>query len=120
MDRWRTFRNVAIILALGSAVDFLPQGGRTADTVSAILAVAFGAGLALFAGRMYLEHRVTVYSLGDRDRALLYGALAVAAVTIAAQPRMFDTGLGEFFWFVLLGCVIVVVFGVYRRWRAYS
>lgn len=120
VDRRRTVLYVLIILALAAAVDFLPQGGRTANTISAILAVAFGAGLALFAGRMYLEHRVAIYSLGDRDRALVYFSAAVAAVTIAAQPRMFRTGLGEFFWFVLLGAVIAVLFGVYRRWRSYS
>ncbi len=119
VDRWRVFRNVVIVLALAAAVDFVPQGGRVADTISAILAVAFGAGIALFAGRMYLEHRVTVYSLGDRDRALLYGAVAVGVVTVAAQPRMWHTGLGEFFWFVLIGGAIATLIGVYRRWRAY-
>ena len=119
MDRGRTLRNVVIVLALAAAVDFLPQGGRTADTISAILAVGFGAGLALFAGRMYLEHRVTIYGLGDRHRALLYGALAVGAVTITAQPRMFQTGLGEFAWFVLLGGVVVALLTVFRHWRSY-
>jgi hypothetical protein len=119
VDRGRTIRNVVIIAALAAAVDFLPQGGRTANTVSAVLQFAFAAGLALFAGRMYLEHRVAIHGLGDRDRAILYGAVAVGAATIAAQPRMFQTAGAEFVWFVLLGGVIFGLFSVYRRWRAY-
>ena len=119
VDRWRTLRNVAIVLGLGAAVHFLPEGGRVAHTVGAILAVAFGAGIALFAARLYLENRVTIYSLGDRDRALFYVAIGTGVVLAAAQPRMWQTGAGEFAWFVLAGLVVLALVSVYRRWKAY-
>jgi uncharacterized membrane protein (UPF0136 family) len=118
-DRTRVARNVAIVVALAAAIEFLPGGGRAATTISAILGVGFGAGIALFAYRMYLEHRATVHGLSDRDRGLLYAAAATSVVLAAAQPRMWDTGAGELAWFVLAGAVVAVLVAVYRRWRAY-
>jgi hypothetical protein len=119
MDRFKTARNVAIILVIAAAVYFLPNGGRAANTFGAALSVAFAAGLAFFAGRLYLEHRTTIYGLGDRHRGLLYGALAVGTVTITAQPRMFETAAGELAWFLLIGAVVAALVAVVRRWRAY-
>jgi hypothetical protein len=119
MDRLKPIRNVAIILALGAAVYFLPQGGRAATTFAAILSVGFAAGIAFFAGRMYLEHRVAIYGLGDRHRALLYAAVAVGLVTIAAQPRMFQSSVGEIAWFAILAGVAYALFHVYRFSRTY-
>lgn len=119
MNRMKTARNVAIILVIAAAVYFLPNGGRAADTFAAALSIAFAAAIALIAGRMYLEHRSTIYGLGDRHRALLYGALGLLMVTITAQPRMFQTGAGELAWFVLIGAAIGVLVAVFRHWRAY-
>ncbi len=118
MDRYKNVRNVVIVLALAAAADLLPNGGRAASTFGAVLSIAFAAGLAYFAGRMYLEHRVTLYSLGDRHRGLLYGAVAVGIATIAAEPRMWQTGLGELAWFVILGLCVYTLLLVYRRARS--
>lgn len=119
MERVRILRNVAIVLVLGAAVYLLPQGGRAANTFGAVLAVTFAAVMAYFAGRMYLEHRVSLYGLGDRHRALLYGALALGVVTITAQPRMFQSGAGEVAWFLILGAVVYALVHVYRYSRSY-
>lgn len=119
MDRLRIARNVAIVALIAAAVQFLPGGGRVASTFAAALWVVFAAGLALFAYRLYREHRVTLYSLGDRHRALLYGAVAVGFVTVAAQPRMWSSGLGEFAWFALIGLCVYTLLAVYRHSRTY-
>jgi hypothetical protein len=119
MNRLGTARNVAIVLALAAAVDFLPGGGRAADTFRAVLLIVFAAGWAYLGGRLYREHRIAIYSLGERRRGLLYGALAVGVATAAAQPRMWQTGAGEFVWFVLAGAVVYTLVAVYRVWRAY-
>ncbi len=68
---------------------------------------------------LYRQHRVAIYSLGDHRRALLYGALGVGVVTLAAKPRMWETGFGEFVWFVLLGLVAYTLFALYRYSRSY-
>jgi hypothetical protein len=117
--RAKTARNVAILLALAAVVAYVPGGGRAAVTVQTILGVAFMLGLGLAATYFYRRYRIDLYSLGDRRRGLLYGALGVGAVTLAAKPRMWETGFGEFAWFVLLGLVVYTLFALYRYSRTY-
>jgi hypothetical protein len=118
-DRLQHTRNIAILLLIAAAVDFLPGGGRAASTFSTALGVVFAAGFAWAAVWFYRQHRVTVYGLGERRRALLYGAAGVGVVTVAAKPRMWETGFGEFVWFVLIGLVVYTLFALYRYSRTY-
>jgi hypothetical protein len=118
-DRLKTARNVAILLALAAAVAFLPGGGRVARTVGTILGVVFAAGLAYAGLWLYRRRRVDVYSLGDNRRALLYGAIGVGVVTLAAKTRMWETDFGELVWFVLLALVGYTLFALYRYSRSY-
>jgi hypothetical protein len=117
MSRLRGLRNLAIILAIAAAVDFLPAGGRVAEVFSGLLLVLFVAGICLFASRFYREHRVDIHRLGFH-RALLYGAIALGVVMVAAQPRMWDGGFTEFIWFVLVGLVVYSFLEVFRYWRS--
>jgi hypothetical protein len=112
-------RNVAIILLIALGVWALPGGGTAADFFSALLFVLITVGLVLFAGRLYLENRVAIYSLGDRDRALLYGSAGVAVWTLAAGPKLFDTGIGTLVWFALMGAASYAVYTVWRHTREY-
>jgi hypothetical protein len=119
MDRLKTARNVAIVALIAAAVEFLPGGGRAAEAFAGALWVVFAAGLAFFGYRLYRERRVDLHSLGDRHRGLLYGALAIGYVTVAAQPRMWHTGFGEFVWFALIGLTAYALLAVYRYSRTY-
>jgi hypothetical protein len=119
MDRLRTARNVAIVALIAAAVEFLPGGGRVVEAFSAALWVVFAAGLAFFAYRFYRERHVDLHSLGDRHRALLYGAIAIGFVTAAAQPRMWHTGVGEFVWFAVMLLAAYALVVVYRYSRTY-
>jgi hypothetical protein len=118
-DRLKTARNIAILLLIAAAVAFLPGGGRAAKTFATILGVAFGVGFAWAGVWFYRQNRVSIYSLGDRRRALLYGSIGVAVVTFAAKPRMWETGFGEFVWFVLIGLVVYTLVALYRYSRSY-
>ena len=118
-DRKKTARNVAILLVLAAAVAYLPGGSRAAATFQTILGVVFMLALGYAGLRLYIRARVDVYGLGDRRRALLYGSLGVGVVTVAAKPRMWETGFGEFAWFVLLGMVVYTLFALYRYSRSY-
>ena len=118
-ERWKTPRNIAIILVIGAAVAFLPGGGRAASTIGTALGVVFAIGFAYAGVWFYRQHRVDVYSLGDRRRGLLYGAIGVGLVTVAAKPRMWETGFGEFVWFVLIGLVLYTLVALYRYSRSY-
>ncbi len=115
----KTARNVAIIVIIAAAVYFIPGGGRAAGTFEAVLWAAFGGGMAYLGLRLYREHRVTIHGLGDRHRAMLYGAAAVAVFAVIARSRMWQTGFGELGWFVLVLGVLYAAGEVYRRARSY-
>lgn len=119
MDRMRTLRNVAIIVAIAAAVHFLPGGGRAASAFESALWVAFAIGIGYLGLRLYREQRISVHSLGDRHRLLLYLGVTLVVFEWASRSRMWQTGLGEFVWFVLLGLVAYSFMEVYRRWRSY-
>ncbi len=112
-------RNVAIVLAIAAAVDFLPGGSRVAETFSSALYVVFAAGIVYGAVYFYRSNRVAIHSLGEQRRALLYGALAVALVMVTARTRMWQTGFGEFVWFVLMGLAAYTLLALYRFSRSY-
>ena len=58
---------------------------------------------------MYRQYRTALYSLGDRRRAILYAALVVAAVTLTATRKLWQTGAGQVVWFVLIGGAVYAV-----------
>jgi hypothetical protein len=119
MERMKNARNVAIIVLIAAAVDFIPGGGRVASTFTAALWVVFGLAIAFLGLRLYREHRVAIHGLGDHHRALLYGGIVTAVFLYAGQKRMWLTSFGELVWFVLAGCTVYAFVEVFRRTRAY-
>ena len=118
-DRWKNARNIAILLLIAAVVAFVPGGGRAASTFSTVLGVVFAAGFAYAGVWFYRQRRVDLYGLGDSRRGLLYGAIGIGLVTFAAKPRMWETGFGEFLWFVLIGLVLYTLVALYRYSRSY-
>lgn len=114
-----TVRNVLIVLVIAALVA-LVQGGQTAANV-AIQAVtlAFLGTLVWFAVITYRERRVSLYSLGDGRRALLYVALGVATLTLTATSRLWATGAGSVAWLILLAGSAYAVFAVLWSARNY-
>ncbi len=119
MGNLKTARNVAIVGVIALAVFLIPGGGRAASTFEAALLTAFALGIGYLGVRLYREYRVTLHGLGDRHRGLLYGALAAVAIEVLGRSRMWESGLGELAWFVLLGLIVYALLAVYRQWRAY-
>lgn len=114
-----TVRNVLIVLVIAALVA-LVQGGQTAANV-AIQAVtlAFLGTLVWFGVLMYRERRVSLYSLGDGRRALLYVAAGVATLTLTATSRLWNTGAGSVAWLILLAGSAYAVFSVLWSARRY-
>ncbi|MFI5038079.1 MAG: hypothetical protein ACHP93_06320, partial [Solirubrobacterales bacterium] len=104
---------------IAAAVYFLPGGGPAAHTFEALLYVAFAIAIAYLGLRFYREHRVALHSLGDRYRAMLYGAVALGAFALIARADMWQTGVGELLWFALAGLVVYALIVVYRYSRTY-
>jgi multisubunit Na+/H+ antiporter MnhB subunit len=127
-------RNVAIILAIAAAVFLIPGGGRAAATFEAALFTVFALAIGFLGIRMYREHRVALFSLGDNFRALLYVAVGLAVFLWAVRSRLWYAlevrgaelvqvhrwdGLGEILWFALAGLVVYSLIAVYRHARRY-
>ena len=107
-------RNIAIVLALGAVVYFVPGGGNAASLISAVFSTAILAAFVMFAVRFYRQRRTDILLLDDRWRAILYGALGVIVLAMAARPRLVTTGGGVVVW---LAAVAGSVYALYRVWR---
>jgi hypothetical protein len=112
-------RNIAIVLAIAALVVLIPGGGTGASVAVQAVSLAFLGALAWVASRLYREHRVALYSLGDARRATLYGAIAVGALTLTATSRLWQTGTGEIVWFALMGGAAYAAFAVVWSARKY-
>lgn len=119
-DRATHLRNVAIIVALALAVWLVP-GGRTAGaTISNLIWIVFLGGILFFGYRMYMERRETILDLEERQRGILYAAVALAAITLVATGRMWEAGgLGAILWLAFMGLAFYGVYGVWRAYREY-
>lgn len=113
-------RNVLIVLALAAAAYFIPGGGDTANFIGSVISVAITLAIVLIGARLYREYRTEIYSLGDSHRWLLYGAVGVAVLAMAAAGRLFDTGPGVLAWFAMIGGASVALVMVWRRYRSYD
>jgi len=113
-------RNTLIVFAIAAAVHFTPGGGTTADVVGALLSIAIIVSIVLIGVRVYRENRVTIFSLGDKHRGLLYGALGVAVLAMAGRGRLWDTGAGTLAWLLMIGGASYALVVVWRHYRTYS
>src|SRR4051794_12741519 len=112
-------RNLAIILLLGAVVAFLPGGGDAAAILGAVLGTLILASFVFLAARWYRDHRLALETLGDRHRALLYGAVALVVFAMAGRGRMLDTGAGAVLWMACLLGAGYAGYRVWRHWREY-
>jgi len=115
----QTIRNIAIILALAAAVDFLPGGGAAADTVMAALTLIFLAAIAWFVYRLYREQQLTLSTLTDPQKAGLFGAAGGIALLIAAYDDFSSWNGGLLLWIALLAGCIGAMFAIWRRASTY-
>jgi hypothetical protein len=117
-DRAKHIRNILIIVGLALIVWLVLGGGTGSSTIYNLLTVVLTAGLLFFGYRLYMEHRATIFGLGDNQRAILYGSVVLACVALLATNRLWNEGgIGALIWFGLLS---LAGWGIYRVWRAYS
>ena len=113
-------RNIAVILGIAAVVYALGNTGEFAlGFLVTLISLAFLAALAWIVSRLYREHRVDIYALGTRRRAIVYVALGVGAVALTAVDRFWKSGFGTVVWLVLLGCCIYALYAVWRSSREY-
>ncbi|MGX6450249.1 hypothetical protein ACVU7I_19590 [Patulibacter sp. S7RM1-6] len=110
-------RTALIVVAIAAVVWAVPSGGATADAVGAGLSALFLAVFVLIGVRVYREGRGRIELLGDAHRLLLYAALGVFVVAMAARPELVGTGPGTLLWLVLVALPIAMLYAVWQRWR---
>jgi hypothetical protein len=115
----RTARNLVVIALVALVIVAVPGGGDAASLVVAVISLAFLATIAWFAQRLYVENRLTLWSLTTAHRALLYGAVAVAFMVFVATHRLWQTGLGTLAWFALLAGAAAAAYYVWNESRRY-
>jgi predicted membrane channel-forming protein YqfA (hemolysin III family) len=112
-------RNIAIIMVIAALVDVIPGGGTGASVGLQAVYLVFLATIGWFAVLMYRQHRTSLYALGDRRRALLYVAMAVAIVVLTGTTRMWQTSAGQVAWLVLLGAAVYAIGAIFWMARRY-
>lgn len=116
----RTARNVLIIMVLALAVAFVPGGGNVADAVFTALAMGFLAGITWMLYVLSRQNQLTLATLSDARRAILYGAFGMIALLIAGADKLFSSGGGTLLWIVLLGASVAAIWRVWFEANTHS
>jgi hypothetical protein len=109
----RTVRNVAIVGLLALVVAFAPAGGNAAEAILTAITMGFLAGIAWTLFVLSRQNQLTLATLSDGRRALLYGALGMIALLIAGSDELFSSGGGTLVWVVLLGASVAAIWRVW-------
>ena len=114
-----TLRNVAIIAVIAALVVVVPGGGPAAAVLTQAVALTFLAGLGWIATIQYRQNRVSLYSLGDRRRLILYLAAGVATLTLTGTHKLWASSVGSVAWLVLIAGSAYAAFAVIWSARRY-
>lgn len=112
-------RNVAIVMLLALVVAFVPGGGNAADTLLTAIAIGFLAAISWALYALSRQSQLTLATLSDARRAILYGALGLVALLIAGMDELFSTGGGTLAWILLLGAAVAAIWRVWTEARTY-
>lgn len=115
----RTARNVGIVLLLALVVAFLPGGGNLAEAVLAALTMGLLAGITWMVYTLSRENQLTLATLSDGRRAILYGAVGMILLLIAGSDRLFASGGGTLLWILLLAASIAAIWKVWMEANTY-
>jgi hypothetical protein len=109
----RILRDVAIVMALALAVAFVPSGGHVAEAILTAITMGFLAALAWMLFVLSRQNQLTLATLSDGRRAILYGALGLIALLIAGSDELFASGGGTLLWLLLLGGSIAAIWRIW-------
>src|SRR3954452_24522968 len=115
----RTLRNVAIIALLAFIVAAVPGGSETAATVQAAISMAFLVAIAWFAYTVYNQQQMTLLSMTDGQRALLFGSIGALALLIVGYEEFRSWDGGSVVWVVLLAGTIALGIVTWRNATTY-
>jgi hypothetical protein len=109
----RNFRNVAIVMVLALAVAFAPAGGNVVNAIFTALTMGFLAGIAWTLYTLGRQNQLTLATLSDSRRTILYGAFGVLALLVAGTAKLFSSGGGTLIWILLLAASVAAIWRVW-------
>lgn len=115
----RTLRNAAIVMLLALAVAVLPGGGNAAEALLTAITMGFLAAIAWTIFVLSRQNQLTLATLSDGRRAILYGALGLIALLVAGSDEMLSSGAGTLAWIVLLGASVAAIWRILIETRTY-
>src|SRR3954451_16867497 len=107
-----------MVLALGVA--FLPGGGNFAAAMLTALTMALLAGFAWMVYTFSRENQLTLATLTDGRRALLYGAIGLLLLLIAGTDKLFASGGWTLLWILLFAAAVAAIWRVWMDANTYT
>jgi hypothetical protein len=102
-----------MLLALGVAL--LPGGGNMAEAILTALTMGLLTGIAWMVYTLSRENQLTLATLPDNRRAILYGAVGMLVLLVAGSDSMFSSGGGTLLWIVLLAVSVGAIWKVWME-----
>lgn len=115
----QTIRNVAIIMALAFVVAVVPGGDDAAETVLTALSMIFLAAIAWAAARFYRSQEMTLDTIPDGKRALLFGSIGAILLLVVGFEEFQERDGGVLVWIALMAAAIAAIFVVWRDATTY-
>jgi hypothetical protein len=115
----RTARNVAIVMLLALGVAFAPAGGNAVEVVLTAITMAFLAAISWMLFVLSRQNQLTLATLTDGRRAILYGAFGMIALLIAGSDELFNSGGGTLAWILLLAASVLAIYKVWSEANSY-
>jgi hypothetical protein len=115
----RNLRNAAIVMLLALIVAFAPAGGNAAEVVMTLITMAFLTAIAWTLYILARQNQLTLATLTDARRAVLYGAFGLIALLIAGSDELFSTGGGTVAWILLLAASVAAIWRIWVEANTY-
>jgi hypothetical protein len=115
----RTARDIAIVMLLAFCVAFVPAGGNLAEAVLTAITMGFLAGIAWMLFVIGCQNQLTLATLTDARRGILYAALGMIALLVAGSDELTSTGGGRLAWIVLLAASVVAIWRIWIDANSY-
>jgi hypothetical protein len=111
----RTWIGIGIIALVALLIVAMPSGGSFVDLVNNSLNAIFLTLIGVGVVRLYHSQGEWLSSLSERDRGIVYGAVAVATLSVIAIDRFRSLWNGGIVLVILI--VAACGFAIYWVWR---
>lgn len=115
----RALRNVGIVMLLALVVAFAPAGGNAAEAILTAITMGFLAAIAWSIYVLSRQRQLTLATLSDGRRAILYAALGLIALLIVGSDELLSSGGGTLAWILLLGAAVAAIWRIWIEANSY-